>query len=274
MDLKLSGKVAIVSGGSKGIGLATARLLASEGATVVISARSEATLETALAGLSGIAPGRVFAVAADMTDAAGVERVVAEARRAAGEIDIAVSNVIGHQIEADGKGPPPGFFQTVPPKEIQAEFNQLVLSSWRLARAVAPTMRERGWGRIINVSSGVSREPAWELPHVLPNMARPAAAALHRIMAKAFSGSGVTVNSILTGSIATDRNQHYFQWLSKERGVTLEALLAEVYGATPARRPGKPEEMAAAIAFLCSEAAGLINGVGLPVTGGVMRHIY
>ena len=274
MDLKLDGKVALVSGGSKGIGLATARRLASEGAHVVISARTEATLQSALESLAQIAPGRVFAVTADMTDSAGVERAVAEARRAAGEIDIAVSNVIGHQIEADGGGPPPGFFQTVPPKEIQAEFNQLVLSSWRLARAVVPSMRQRGWGRIVNVSSGVSREPAWELPHVLPNMARPAAAALHRIMSKSLSGSGVTVNSILTGSIATERNQHYFQWLSKERGVTLEALLAEFYGATPARRPGKPEEMAAAIAFLCSRSADLINGQALPVTGGLMRHIY
>ena len=274
MDLKLSGKVALVSGGSKGIGLATARLFAAEGAHVVIAARTEATLADALSGLETLAPGRVFAVAANMTEADGVTRVVAEARRMAGEIDIAISNVIGHQIEPDGGGPPPGHFQTVPPKEIQAEFKQLVLSSWRLARAVAPSMRARGWGRIINVSSGVAREPAWDLPHVLPNMARPAAAALHRILSKQLSGSGVTVNSILTGSIATDRNRHYFEWLSKERGVPFEQLLAEIYAATPARRPGKPEEMAAAIAFLCSEAAGLINGQALPVTGGVMRHIY
>jgi 3-oxoacyl-[acyl-carrier protein] reductase len=274
MDLKLDGKVAFVSGGSKGIGLATAKTLASEGATVVVSARTPSTLELALAALEEIAQGRVFAVAADMTDKAGVDHAVSEALRLAGQIDIAVSNVIGHQIEADGGGPPPGFFQTVPPQEIQAEFRQLVLSSWRLARAVAPGMRQRGWGRIINVSSGVSREPAWELPHLLPNMARPAAAALHRLMSRSLSGSGVTVNSILTGSIATERNQHYFTWLAKERGVTLGALLAEFYGATPARRPGKPEEMAAAIAFLCSEAAGLVNGQGLPVTGGLMRHIY
>jgi 3-oxoacyl-[acyl-carrier protein] reductase len=274
MDLKLKGRTALVSGGSKGIGLATAKRLAGEGASVVICARTEATVQAALAALAEIAPGRVHAVLADMTDPEGIARAVAEARDLGGPIDIAVSNVIGHQIERDGGGPPPGHFLDVPTGELRTEFKQLVLSSWRLARAVIPAMRERGWGRIVNISSGVAREPAWELPHLLPNVARPAVGGLHKILAHELSGTGVTVNSILTGSITTERNQHYFTWLAKERGVTLEALLAEFFANTPARRPGKPEEMAATIAFLCSPAAGLISGQGLAVTGGLMRHIY
>jgi 3-oxoacyl-[acyl-carrier protein] reductase len=182
--------------------------------------------------------------------------------------------VSGHRIEPDGKGPPPGHFQTIRPKEIHAEFKHLVLSAWHLACAVVPEMQKRGWGRIINIASGVAREPAWELPHLLPNMARPAAAALHRLMSRELCGTGVTVNSILTGSIATERNQQYFRWLSKERGMTFEALMSEYYAGVPMRRPGKPEEMAAAVAFLCTDAAGLISGQGIPVTGGLMRHIY
>lgn len=274
MDLSLQGRTALVSGGSKGIGLATAKRLAMEGAVVVIAARSEGPLQAALAALAEIAPGRAHAVAADMTEAAGVRSVVDEARRFAGEIDIAVSNVIGHQIEADGGGPPPGHFQTVPPQEFKAEYKQLVLSAWRLARAVVPAMRERGWGRIVNISSGVAREAMWELPHILPNVARPAAAALHRVFARALAGTGVTVNSILTGSISTERNRAYMEWLAKERGQSVEAIIAEFYAATPARRPGTPEEMAATIAFLCSEQARLISGQGIPVTGGLVRHNY
>jgi 3-oxoacyl-[acyl-carrier protein] reductase len=274
MSGSMQDKAALISGGSKGIGLAIAKRLASDGARVVISARTEAVLAQSLKLLESVAPGRVFAVTADMTGQQGIERAVAAARRAAGKIDIVVSNVIGHQIEPDGKGPPPGHFQTIRPKEINAEFKQLVLSAWHLACAVVPEMQKRGWGRIINIASGVAREPAWELPHLLPNMARPAAAGLHRLMSRELSGTGVTVNSILTGSIATERNQQYFRWLSKERGMTFEALMSEYYAGVPMRRPGKPEEMAAAVAFLCSDAAGLISGQGIPVTGGLMRHIY
>jgi 3-oxoacyl-[acyl-carrier protein] reductase len=190
MSGSLHDKAALISGGSKGIGLAIAKRLASDGARVVISARTEAVLAQSLKLLESIAPGRVFAVTADMTHQQGIERAVAAARRAAGKIDIVVSNVIGHQIEPDGKGPPPGHFQTIRPKEINAEFKQLVLSAWHLACAVVPEMQKRGWGRIINIASGVAREPAWELPHLLPNMARPAAAALHRLMSRELCGTG------------------------------------------------------------------------------------
>lgn len=274
MDLSLQGRVALVSGGSKGIGLATARRLAMEGAAVVIAARSEGPIRDAVAAIGEIAPGRVHGVSADMTETAGVRQVVAAARAFAGEIDIAVSNVIGHQIEPDGGGPPPGHFQTVPPAELKAEYKQLVLSAWRLAREVIPSMRARGWGRIINISSGVAREAMWELPHILPNVARPAAAALHRALARDLAGTGITVNSILTGSIATERNRSYMEWLAKERGQSFEQIIAEFYATTPARRPGLPEEMAATVAFLCSEQARLISGQGVPVTGGLVRHNY
>jgi 3-oxoacyl-[acyl-carrier protein] reductase len=105
-------------------------------------------------------------------------------------------------------------------------------------------------------------------------MARPAAAGLDRLMSRELSATGVTVNSILIGSTATERNQEYFQWLSKKRGTTFEDLMSEYYADVPMRRPGKPEEMASAVAFLCSDAAGLISGQGILVTGGPMRHIY
>jgi 3-oxoacyl-[acyl-carrier protein] reductase len=274
MDLGLAGKTALVSGGSKGIGLATAKLLAAEGARVAICARNPVTLEAAADMLREIAPGRVLAVSADLTDGGEIKRVVTQVRAELGEIDVAVSNVIGHQVQSDAKGPPPGHFRDVPPAELGAEFRQLVRSSWLLAREVAPAMVKRGWGRIINIGSGVAREPMWELPHFLPNVARPAAAAVHKIMARELSGTGVTVNTILTGAIATERNEAYFKWLASERSMTVDDLHAEFFAGTPLRRPGKPIEMASVIAFLCSQDAAPISGQAIPVTGGMLRNIY
>jgi 3-oxoacyl-[acyl-carrier protein] reductase len=274
MDLGLAGRVAIVSGGSKGIGLATAEALLAEGCRVCIAARSPDTLEAAREELEAGAPGRVIAVQADMTEAAGVGRVVSEARAAFGPIDIAISNVIGHVIEPDGDGPHAGYFQDVPSAGYRSEFRQLFLSAWYLAREVVPEMKARGWGRICNVGSGVAREPQWELPHILPNTVRPAVAGLYRSLAGELAPFGITVNNILTGSIATRRNLDYFTWLAQERGLELETMLREMYAGFPIPRPGRPEEMARLMVFLCSNQAAAIAGQSIPVSGGRLRHLY
>jgi 3-oxoacyl-[acyl-carrier protein] reductase len=274
MDLGIEGRVAIVSGGSKGIGFATARALLAAGCAVTISARNPAALESAKARLEAEAQGRVAAISADMTERAQVKAVVEQTIARFGQVDIAVSNVVGHVISQAESGPHAGHFADLDPADFKAEFKQLLLSAWYLAEAVLPTMRARGWGRIVNVGSGVAREPAWHLPHMLPNAVRPAVAGLYRGLASRLASSGVTVNSVLTGSIATERNADYFTWLAKERGVDREDLLREMYAGSPIQRPGKPEEMAAVIAFLCSERARHISGQSLPVTGGVSRHLF
>lgn len=120
----------------------------------------------------------------------------------------------------------------------------------------------------------VARETIWELPHILPNAARPAAAGLHRMLSARYAGTGVTVNSLLTGSIATERNVGYFTWLAAERGLTLEQVVAENSQRTPLRRPGRPEEMASVAAFLCSDAAGGISGQAIAMSGGNSRHVF
>src|SRR5207244_4517726 len=132
-----------------------------------------------------IAPGRVEAVTADMTDPSQVDWVVQMAKERFGPVDIAVSNVIGHVINAEKEGPGPGAgtFATMAAEEYRREFEHLFVSAWALAVAVLPDMRARRWGRICNIGSGVAREPATHLPHVLPNAVRPAVAGLYRIMA-------------------------------------------------------------------------------------------
>ena len=275
MDYGLEGKVALVSGGSRGIGRAIARTLVAEGASVMIAARTQSHLDAAASELDALAPGRVDAIAADMTDPAAVARVVAAARARFGPVSIAVSNVIGHVIDAakEGSGPGAGTFASMPAEEYRREFQHLFVSAWALAHACLPDMRAAKWGRICNIGSGVAREPATELPHVLPNTVRPAVAGLYRMLAARLAGEGITVNNVLTGSILTERNLSYWRWLAEETGSTFDAVTVGFHARIPLRRQGQPEEMAALVAFLCSEQAARVTGQSIPITGGMNRHL-
>jgi 3-oxoacyl-[acyl-carrier protein] reductase len=275
MDLGIAGRVAIVSGGSKGQGFATAQALLAEGCSVVIAARDRQALDAARERLSsGCGADRVEAVAADMTDADSVAGVAAHAEAHFGTIDIVVSNVIGHIIDPRGDGPRAGHFRDLDASDYRQEFRQLLLSAWYLAKAAIPGMKARRWGRILNIASGSAREPQWEIPHMLPNSVRPAVAALHRSLSVELAPFGITVNSMLTGPIATDRSLAYFTWLAGERGVPVDRVLAESAARLPLRRPGRPEEMGRTIAFMCSEQAGMISGQAIAVVGGRLRHLY
>jgi 3-oxoacyl-[acyl-carrier protein] reductase len=210
-----------------------------------------------------------------MTDPAGVVEVVAATRARFGPVAIAVSNVIGHVIDAkkEGDGPGAGTFVSMPAAEYRREMQHLFVSAWSLAHECLPDMRAARWGRIVNIGSGVAREPATELPHVLPNVIRPAVAGMYRIMAARLAGDGITVNNILTGSILTERNLSYWTWLAGETSSTVEETIAKFHAHIPLRRQGKPEEMAALAAFFCSQQAARVTGQMIPVDGGSNRHL-
>jgi 3-oxoacyl-[acyl-carrier protein] reductase len=210
-----------------------------------------------------------------MADPADVERVVGIARQRFGPVGIAVSNVIGHVIDPgkEGGGPGAGTFASMPPEEYRREFTSLFVSAWALAMAALPDMRAARWGRICNIASTVAREPATHLPHILPNTVRAPVAGLYRVLASRLAPEGVTVNNILTGSIATERNSSYWRWLAGERGQTLEEVTAGQREGIPLRRSGYPEEMAAVAAFLCSQQAARITGQSIPVSGGTTKHL-
>lgn len=275
MDLGLLGRVAIVSGGSRGIGRAIATQLAHEGARVVLAARTQSHLDEAAAAIDARYPGQVATVSADMSNVDAVRGVVAEANRVFGPVSIAVSNVIGHVIDAgkEGKGPGAGTFTTIMPSDYRDEFTHLFVAAWALADAVVPEMRRQRWGRIINIGSGVAREPTKTLPHVLPNTVRPAVAGLYRMLAKRLAPDGITVNSVLTGSILTERNRSYWEWLAKEQGKSVAEVSAVMTNGIPARRMGEPHEMAAVATFLASERARHITGQAIPVDGGINHHL-
>ena len=275
MDLGLKNKVAIVSGGSRGIGRAIAEAFANEGAAVVLAARNKDDLDHAAHELDALHPGRVAAHPTDMRSPEAVEQLVAATVAQFGSVDIAVSNIIGHVIDAkkEGDGPKAGSFASTPGAAYQEEFSHLFVSAFALAHAVIPMMKERRWGRIMNIGSGVAREPMKELPHVLPNSVRPAVAGLYRMLARDLAPWGITVNSLLTGSILTERNRSYWEWLAGERDLPVAEVQRVMTDVIPARRMGEPSEMAAVATFLASTRASRVTGQSIPIDGGINRHL-
>jgi 3-oxoacyl-[acyl-carrier protein] reductase len=249
MDLGIAGKVALVTGASQGIGRAIAVELAAEGARVAISSRSPERIEQT-AGEIGASP-----FTYDSAQPERGPRLIEEVQEALGPIDILVTNTGGPPAGPD----PLGF----PREAWESAYRELVLSPIALIEAVMPGMRERGWGRIVNVASSTVREPSPVL--VLSNSHRSATLAAFKTLAGQVAADGVTLNSVLPGRIATQR---LFDLLGSRKGAE-EAAREDV----PAGRLGTVEEFAAAAAFLCSARASYITGVALLVDGGVTRGI-
>jgi 3-oxoacyl-[acyl-carrier protein] reductase len=250
MDLGIAGKVALVGGASKGIGRAIAAQLVAEGCRVAITSRSRERIDAAATAIS--ARGFVW----DSGDPAGASALVDEVEAALGSpVEILVTNTGGPPFGPD----PLGFT----PEQWQAAYTDLVAAPMALITRCMPAMRAAGWGRIVNVASTSVREP---LPYLmLSNAHRAATLAAFKTLAREVAGDGVTLNTLLTGRIATER-------LADAQG-SLEPAEAGARTQVPAGRLGTPEEMAAAAAFLCSVPAGYITGVGLLVDGGLAYSV-
>jgi 3-oxoacyl-[acyl-carrier protein] reductase len=249
MDLGIAGRVALVTGASKGIGLGIARALAAEGARVAMSSRSGERIDAAAAEIGGL--GLVH----DSSDLDRVPELVQAVEAELGAIDILVTNTGGPPAGPD----PLGFARA----QWEAAYRDLVLAPLALVERVVPGMRERGFGRVLNVSSSAVREPIPGL--MLSNAHRIGTLAAFKTVARHVAADGVTLNSILPGRIATDR---IFE-MSGSREAAERAAAEQV----PAGRLGTVEELAAAAAFLCSAPAGYITGVALLVDGGVTQGV-
>jgi 3-oxoacyl-[acyl-carrier protein] reductase len=249
MDLGIGGRVALVTGGSKGIGAGIAAALSAEGASVAIAARSRDRVEETARRVG--ATGYVF----DSEDLDAVPGLIAEVESALGPIDIYIANTGGPPMGSD----PLGFSRA----QWEAAHRTLVLSPMAFLERLLPGMRERGWGRVLAVSSSSVREP---IPAIqLSNAHRPGLLATFKILARQVAADGVTLNSILAGRIATDR-------ITGGPG-GVEAAQAAAREQIPAGRLGTVEEFAAAAAFLCSQPAGYITGTTLLVDGGLTVSI-
>ena len=249
MNLGIEGRVALVTGASKGIGLGVARALADEGARVAISSRSREGIDAA-AGQIGAA-GFVH----DSADLDGAPRLVDAVEEQLGPLEILVTNT---------GGPPPGpdplgFTR----EQWEDAYRTLVLAPMALIERALPGMRERGFGRIVNVASSSVREPIPIL--MLSNVHRSGLLAGFKTLARAVAAEGVTINSVLPGRIATDR-------LAENFG-SLEAAEEAAKATIPAGRLGTVEEFAAVAAFLCSARASYVTGTAVLVDGGLTQSI-
>jgi 3-oxoacyl-[acyl-carrier protein] reductase len=248
MELGLDGRVALVTGASRGIGLGIAHELAADGARVAISSRSPERIGSAAAEIGA----RPFVHESADLDAAPqlLDRVEEEL----GPVEILVTNT---------GGPPAGGPLGLPLDGWEATYRDLVLGPMALIEHAAPGMRERGFGRILNVASSAVREPMPNL--VLSNAHRSAMVSAFKTLARELIADGVTLNTLLPGRIATDRLAELFGSLDDAEDMARKEV--------PAGRLGTVEEMAAAAAFLCSERAGYITGVTLLVDGGLTRSV-
>jgi len=262
MDLGIKGKTALVVAASKGMGKASALGLAAEGARVVMCARGEPALKDAAAEVKQRTGAEVLALTADASRAADISRVVAEANRAFGGVDILVANV---------GGPPPGPFEQMTDEQWKAAFEQVHLSTVRFIREVLPHMKQARWGRILAIQSSSVKQPVDGL--VLSNGIRPGIAGLFKTLAGDLAPLGITVNLVLPGRIMTDRFREHQTDRAKRAGVTLEKQMELSSADIPMGRIGTPEEFAAMVVFLASRPASYVTGTAVQVDGGLIRSV-
>jgi 3-oxoacyl-[acyl-carrier protein] reductase len=250
MDLGIDGRVALVMGASKGLGKGVAGALAREGVRLAIASRSRERLDLAAQELGGDVTGLV----ADAGDLDRLAELPTEVEAGLGPIDILLTNT---------GGPPRGLALDNSIAEWEEAYRSLVLGLRVLVGAVVPGMRDRGWGRIVNIGSNSTVEPIPSL--TLSGANRLAAIGFLKTLAREVAADGITINTIVTGKFATDR-------LVENEG-SLESAERAARESVPAGRLGLPAEFGDLVAFLCSERAAYITGTTIPIDGGLLRSL-
>ena len=262
MDLGLRGKTAIVAAASRGLGYAAAYELAAEGARVLMCARGAAALDAARSAIAQGTGGEVHAQAADLATADGIDRVARRAEDTFGRVDVLVNNT---------GGPPSGPFEQHDWAAWQAAVDLLLRSAVELTRRVLPGMRQRKWGRIINVTSIAVKQPVDGL--ILSNAVRAAVTGMARTLASEVARDGVTVNNILPGYTRTERVEELARATAQREGIPHADVLARFETQIPMRRLGEPREFGALAAFLASDRASYITAQSFAVDGGWIRSL-
>jgi 3-oxoacyl-[acyl-carrier protein] reductase len=257
MDLGLAGKVAMVGGASRGIGKAVAMGLAREGCRVAIGARGREGLDAAAAEIAGATGSDVLPVVCDMSRYDDIRRFVAETVSRFGGLDIVVNNA---------GGPPLGTFEAHSDEVWQAALDQNFLSVTRMVREALPHLRQRGGGRIINITSIAVKQPIDGL--ILSNAARLGVVGLAKTLSRELGPDQILVNNVCPGLTLTDRMREVLQGRAKAQGRPLEEVIEAENRNVPVGRMGKPEDIAALVVFLASEPARHITGTTVQVDGG------
>jgi 3-oxoacyl-[acyl-carrier protein] reductase len=264
MDLGIDGKVALVAAASKGLGRAVAEELAAEGAHLVICARNSDALAATREEIAGRLPGRgeVHAVVADVSTLDGIELVAREALARFDRVDILVNNA---------GGPPSGPFEKHRWPDWESAVHLTLRSAIELTRLVLPGMRERKWGRVLNITSIAVKQPVDGL--ILSNSIRAAVTGWARTLANEVARDGITVNNVLPGYTRTDRVEQLNQARAKSEGIEIGEIERRIEGQIPMHRLAEPREFGAMVAFLASARASYITGQSIAVDGGWIRSL-
>lgn len=257
MDLELRGKVALVAAASKGMGKATAKRFAQEGASVAICARGQEDLEAAASEIRQASGAQVLAVQADLSVASDIHHVVESTLAQFGRIDALVCNA---------GGPPALRFEDATERDWSQALELTLHSTMRLVRQALPTMREQGGGSIAAITSTTIQEPSNDL--ILSTVPRLGIAGLFKALSKEYGPAGIRFNVVSPGGFRTDRSVELMEKRAHETGRSVEELVLEAGMGVPLGRLGEPDEIADVIVFLCSARASYVTGTLIAVDGG------
>lgn len=253
MDLGLKNKVAFVAASSDGLGKAVALELAKEGANLIICSRSEEAIQNAKQEIEAVGSGNVLAIAGDLSKVEDRNKIISTTLESYDGVDILVTNT---------GGPPAGKFEDLTEKDWEQTYELLLASATHLIRGFLPGMKEKPWGRIITITSQAVKQPVENL--ILSNAVRASVVGLAKTLASELGGYNITVNNVMPGYTQTSRLTNLIKSNPSFANATQEI---------PLGRFGKPEEFAAAVAFLASERASYITGTSLAVDGGWIKNI-
>lgn len=261
MDYKINGKVAIIGGSSKGLGLASATSLAKEGVNVVLCARNEDDLQIAKKKIEvhGV---EVLTLSVDMSSEADNRKIVEETLAKFGRIDILVNN---------SGGPTPGSFDELSMDDFDEAYNSVLKYNIRMIKYCLPHMEKNGWGRIVNIASVTVKEPSPTM--VLSNVFRTAVVSFAKSISRDLMRKGITINNVCPGYFRTDRITQLMEKEAYDANVSVQEYEEQVISAFPHKRFMNPDELGDLVTYLCSIQARSITGTTLQIDGGVTRGL-
>ena len=262
MDLGIHGKIALVTASSRGLGRGCAEQLAAEGCRVAICSRDRAAAKQAAEEISKKSGTAVLGVAADMSKAEDIRRLLEDVREALGDPEIIVTNA---------GGPPPGTYGSTALEEYEKALNLTLMSAVHLIHGVTPAMKTNGWGRIIAITSISVKQPIGTL--LLSNMARAGLTGFLKTIATELAPDGITVNALLPGTHTTSRINQLAAFRADQEKKSTEEIIDEMMSANPSHTIGDPSDFGAAAAFLASVQARYITGQNILVDGGNYRGL-